>query len=163
MVICVSPQLEVLRSSLSPLSTGDIQPGSHECQTHPLFFVDVLKALLPLPACIPNASYDYMTASASDHIRSLTLLPGSASHLRFCKTAHSHVDVCPSIPNLAHECFLGVALGCVPRPWSHVSLCPWQEPCLLEDGSSVTNCLLEGAVRLAAGSVIQHCHLQVHD
>ncbi|NXP04191.1 FUK kinase, partial [Thinocorus orbignyianus] len=77
-------------------------------------------------ACIPGASYDYMTTSASDHIRSLTLLPGSASHLRFCKTAHSHVD----------------------------------QPCLLEDGSSVTNCLLEGAVRLAAGSVIQHCHLQ---
>ncbi|KAM9625607.1 L-fucose kinase isoform 3-T3 [Morphnus guianensis] len=77
-------------------------------------------------ACIPDASYDYMTMSASDHIRSLTLLPGSASHLRFSKTAHSHVD----------------------------------RPCLLEDGSSVTNCLLEGAVRLAAGSVIQHCHLQ---
>ncbi|KFP19644.1 L-fucose kinase, partial [Egretta garzetta] len=77
-------------------------------------------------ACIPDASYDYMTTSASDHIRSLTLLPGSASHLLFCKTAHSHVD----------------------------------QPCLLEDGSSVTNCLLEGAVRLAAGSVIQHCHLQ---
>ncbi|XP_075366582.1 L-fucose kinase isoform X2 [Mycteria americana] len=76
-------------------------------------------------ACIPDASYDYMTTSASNHIRSLTLLPGSASHLRFCKTAHSHVD-----------------------------------PSLLEDGSSVTNCLLEGAVRLAAGSVIQHCHLQ---
>uniref|UniRef100_A0A8C6NFB5 GDP-fucose pyrophosphorylase domain-containing protein n=1 Tax=Melopsittacus undulatus TaxID=13146 RepID=A0A8C6NFB5_MELUD len=79
-------------------------------------------------ACISNASYDYMTTSASDHIRSLTLLPSSASHLFFCKTAHSHVD----------------------------------QPCLLEDGSSVTNCLLEGAVRLAAGSVIQHCHLQVH-
>ncbi|XP_032926040.1 L-fucose kinase isoform X1 [Catharus ustulatus] len=77
-------------------------------------------------ACIPNASYDYMSASASDHIRSLTVLPGSASHLRFCKTAHSHVD----------------------------------QPCLLEDGSSVTNCLLEGAVQLAAGSVIQHSHLQ---
>ncbi|NXI71651.1 FUK kinase, partial [Anseranas semipalmata] len=77
-------------------------------------------------ACVPNASYDYMTTAASDHIRSLTLLPGSASHLRFCRTAHSHVD----------------------QPW------------LLEDGSSVTNCLLEGAVRLAAGSVIQHCHLQ---
>ncbi|NWY72784.1 FUK kinase, partial [Erithacus rubecula] len=77
-------------------------------------------------ACIPNASYDYMSASASDHIRSLTLLPGSASHLHFCKTAHSHVD----------------------------------QPCLLEDGSSVTNCLLEGTVQLAAGSVIQHCHLQ---
>ncbi|XP_039236765.1 L-fucose kinase isoform X3 [Pipra filicauda] len=77
-------------------------------------------------ACIPDASYDYMTTSASDHIRSLTLLPGSASHLRFCKTAHSHVD----------------------------------QPRLLEDGSSVTNCLLEGAVGLAAGSVIQHCHLQ---
>ncbi|XP_059337757.1 L-fucose kinase [Ammospiza nelsoni] len=77
-------------------------------------------------ACIPNASYDYMTSSASDHIRSLTRLPSSASHLHFCKTAHSHVD----------------------------------QPCLLEDGSSVTNCLLEGAVQLAAGSVIQHCHLQ---
>ncbi|KAM8983394.1 L-fucose kinase [Ara ararauna] len=77
-------------------------------------------------ACIANASYDYMTTSASDHIRSLTLLPSSASHLCFCKTAHSHVD----------------------------------QPCLLEDGSSVTNCLLEGAVRLAASSVIQHCHLQ---
>uniref|UniRef100_A0A669R9C9 L-fucose kinase n=1 Tax=Phasianus colchicus TaxID=9054 RepID=A0A669R9C9_PHACC len=37
---------------------------------------------------------------------------------------------------------------------------PRQQPLLLEDGSSVTNCLLEGAVRLAAGSVIQHCHLQ---
>ncbi|NXO23926.1 FUK kinase, partial [Cisticola juncidis] len=77
-------------------------------------------------ACIPNASYSYLTASASEYIRSLTLLPGSASHLRFCKTAHSHVD----------------------------------QPRLLEDGSSVTNCLLEGAVQLVAGSVIQHCHLQ---
>ncbi|NWR60101.1 FUK kinase, partial [Bucorvus abyssinicus] len=77
-------------------------------------------------ACIPDASYDYMTTSASDHIRSLTLLPGSASHLPFSKTAHSHVD----------------------------------QPCLLENGSSVTNCLLEGAVQLAAGSVVQHCHLQ---
>ncbi|XP_066860811.1 L-fucose kinase isoform X2 [Anser cygnoides] len=77
-------------------------------------------------ACIPDASYDYLTASASDHIRSLTLLPGSASHLRFCKAAHSQAD----------------------QPW------------LLEDGSSVTNSLLEGAVRLAAGSAIQHCHLQ---
>lgn len=142
-------------------SAGDVQPGSHECQTHPLFFVNVLKALLSPPACIPNASYDYMTSSASDHIRSLTLLPRSASHLHFCKTAHSHVDVCPSIPSLAHVCFLGAALGCV--PWSHVSLCPWQQPRLLDDGSSVTNCLLEGAVQLAAGSVIQHCHLQVPD
>ncbi|XP_068022726.1 LOW QUALITY PROTEIN: L-fucose kinase [Melanerpes formicivorus] len=77
-------------------------------------------------ACIPDASYDYLSTSASDHIRSLTLLPGSASHLPFCPTAHSHVE----------------------------------QPCLLEEGSSVTNCLLEGAVRLAAGSVLQHCHLQ---
>ncbi|NXT74836.1 FUK kinase, partial [Zapornia atra] len=76
--------------------------------------------------CIPGATYDYMTTSASDYIRSLTLLPSSASHLRFCKIAHSHVD----------------------------------QPELLDDGSSVTNCLLEGAVWLAAGSVIQHCHLQ---
>ncbi|OXB54282.1 hypothetical protein ASZ78_002909 [Callipepla squamata] len=87
------------------------------------------KALRAFPlsmACIADASYDYLTTAASDHIRSLTLLPGSTSHLHFCKTAHSHVD----------------------------------QPLLLEDGSSVTNCVLEGAVRLAAGSVIQHCHLQ---
>lgn len=42
------------------------------------------------------------------------------------------------------------------RPRVHL-----QQPWLLEDGSSVTNSLLEGAVRLAAGSAIQHCHLQV--
>lgn len=95
-----------------------------------------------------------MTTSASDHIRSLTLLPGSASHLRFCKTAHSHVDVCPSSPALPAVFWV--------LPGSHVPLCPRQQPCLLEDGSSVTNCLLEGAVQLAAGSVVQHCHLQVH-
>ncbi|XP_068812257.1 L-fucose kinase isoform X2 [Struthio camelus] len=87
------------------------------------------RALRPFPlsmACVPDGSYDYLTAAASDHIRSLTLQPGSASHLRFRKIAHSHVD----------------------------------QPRLLADGSSVTNCLLEGAVRLAARSVIQHCHLQ---
>ncbi|XP_064375489.1 L-fucose kinase isoform X2 [Dromaius novaehollandiae] len=86
-------------------------------------------ALRPFPlsmACIPDGSYDYLTMAASDHIRSLTLQPGSASYLRFRKIAHSHVD----------------------------------QPQLLEEGSSVTNCLLEGAVRLAAGSVVQHCHLQ---
>ncbi|XP_064016607.1 L-fucose kinase isoform X2 [Pogoniulus pusillus] len=77
-------------------------------------------------ACISKASYDYLSTSASDHIRSLTLLPTSASHFHFCPTAHAHLD----------------------QPW------------LLEEGSAVTNCLLEGAVRLAAGSVIQHCHLQ---
>uniref|UniRef100_A0A8B9SCV9 Fucose kinase n=1 Tax=Apteryx owenii TaxID=8824 RepID=A0A8B9SCV9_APTOW len=43
---------------------------------------------------------------------------------------------------------------------AHVPLRSLQQPRLVEDGSSVTNCLLEGAVRLAAGSVVQHCHLQ---
>ncbi|XP_074864421.1 L-fucose kinase [Carettochelys insculpta] len=38
---------------------------------------------------------------------------------------------------------------------SHVA-----EPELLEDGCSVTNCLLEGAVRVGPGSILQHCHLQ---
>lgn len=36
-----------------------------------------------------------------------------------------------------------------------------QELQLLEAGSSVVNCLLEGAVQLGSGSVLQHCHLQV--
>uniref|UniRef100_A0A674IWP1 L-fucose kinase n=1 Tax=Terrapene triunguis TaxID=2587831 RepID=A0A674IWP1_9SAUR len=35
-----------------------------------------------------------------------------------------------------------------------------QQPQLLEDGCSVTNSLLEGAVRVEPGSVLQHCHLQ---
>uniref|UniRef100_A0A8C8RF37 L-fucose kinase n=1 Tax=Pelusios castaneus TaxID=367368 RepID=A0A8C8RF37_9SAUR len=38
---------------------------------------------------------------------------------------------------------------------SHVA-----QPQLLEDGCSVTNSLLEGAVKLGPGSVLQHCHLQ---
>lgn len=55
--------------------------------------------------------------------------------------------------------FWGVAPCCLASPWRpRVHL---QQPWLLEDGSSVTNSLLEGAVRLAAGSAIQHCHLQV--
>ncbi|KAI6077531.1 L-fucose kinase [Aix galericulata] len=111
-------------------------------------------------ACIPDASYDYLTVSASDHIRSLTLLPGSASHLRFCKTAHSQADVGPSSPvSPSGTVFRGVAPRCVASPWR--PRVPLQQPWLLEDGSSVTNSLLEGAVRLAAGSAIQHCHLQV--
>ncbi|NWI22135.1 FUK kinase, partial [Crypturellus soui] len=77
-------------------------------------------------ACIPDGSYDYLSAAASDHIHSLTLQPGCGGHLHFRKIAHSHVD----------------------------------QPQLIQDGSSVTNCVLEGAVQLAAGSVLQHCHLQ---
>ncbi|KAM4637918.1 L-fucose kinase isoform 3-T7 [Amazona ochrocephala] len=94
-------------------------------------------------ACIPNASYDYMTTSASDHIRSLTLLPSSASHLCFCKTAHSHVDVCPSTPTLAHTHVPGLlwtgtcptclcALGSSPVSWRMALRSPtacWKEPC----------------------------------
>ncbi|KAM3829017.1 L-fucose kinase isoform 2-T2 [Vipera latastei] len=34
------------------------------------------------------------------------------------------------------------------------------EPHLLEEGCSVTNCLLEGAVAVGPGSVIQHCSLE---
>lgn len=150
----LSPPLRLGMFSLAAL-------GSRGCRAHPRLPSACWQLSCRPAACIPDASYDYMTTSASDHIRSLTLLPGSASHLRFCKTAHSHVDVRPFIPSLAHAHFLGVAPGCVAGPRSHVPLCPRQQPCLLEDGSSVTNCLLEGAVRLAAGSVIQHCHLQV--
>ncbi|XP_075017051.1 L-fucose kinase isoform X1 [Calonectris borealis] len=106
-------------------------------------------------ACIPDASYDYMTTSASEHIRSLTLLPGSASHLRFCKTAHSHVDVRPSIPSLAHAHFLGVAPdpgptclcapGSSPGSWRTALRSPtacWKELCgwrLAVSSSTVTS------------------------
>lgn len=36
-----------------------------------------------------------------------------------------------------------------------------QEWLLLEAGSAVVSCLLEGPVRLGPGSVLQHCHLRV--
>ncbi|XP_023564926.1 L-fucose kinase isoform X4 [Octodon degus] len=35
-----------------------------------------------------------------------------------------------------------------------------EEPQLLENGSSVVSCLLEGPVHLGPGSVLQHCHLR---
>lgn len=35
-----------------------------------------------------------------------------------------------------------------------------EEPQLLEVGSSVVSCLLEGPVHLGPGSVLQHCHLR---
>uniref|UniRef100_A0A7M4E1V4 Fucose kinase n=1 Tax=Crocodylus porosus TaxID=8502 RepID=A0A7M4E1V4_CROPO len=41
-----------------------------------------------------------------------------------------------------------------------ISHLPFCKPQLLEDGSSITNSLLEGAVQLGPRSVIQHCHLQ---
>uniref|UniRef100_A0A452H8L3 L-fucose kinase n=1 Tax=Gopherus agassizii TaxID=38772 RepID=A0A452H8L3_9SAUR len=46
-----------------------------------------------------------------------------------------------------------------PTPERWFLLLP-QQPQLLEDGCSVTNSLLEGAVRVESGSVLQHCHLQ---
>lgn len=48
-----------------------------------------------------------------------------------------------------------------PRLWALMTSLASQEPQLLGAGSSVISCLLEGPVRLGAGSVLQHCHLQV--
>ncbi|CAI5782010.1 L-fucose kinase isoform X2 [Podarcis lilfordi] len=87
------------------------------------------KALHAVPltmAYIPEGCYDYMTMSASDHIRHLTPHPGNARSKAFRKVAHSHVA----------------------------------EPQLLAEGCSVTNSLLEGAVKVGPGSVIQHCRLK---
>ncbi|XP_067326996.1 L-fucose kinase [Anolis sagrei] len=87
------------------------------------------KALHTIPLTmvyIPDGSYDYMTASASDHIRHLTASVGNAHGGSFCKVAHSHVE----------------------------------EPELLEEGCSVTNSLLEGAVAVGPGTAIQHCCLK---
>ncbi|NXT24565.1 FUK kinase, partial [Syrrhaptes paradoxus] len=88
-------------------------------------------------ACIPDASYDYMTTSASDHIRSLTLLPGSASHLRFCKTAHSHVD----------------------QPWfledgSSVTNCLLEGAVCLAAGSVIQHCHLQGPLEIGPGCLL---------
>ncbi|KAH0619396.1 hypothetical protein JD844_000008 [Phrynosoma platyrhinos] len=53
------------------------------------------KALHSMPLTmvyIPDGSYDYMTTSASDHIRHLTTSVGSAHGGCFCKVAHSQVE-----------------------------------------------------------------------
>nr|XP_020653568.1 L-fucose kinase isoform X1 [Pogona vitticeps] len=87
------------------------------------------KALRGVPLTtvyIPGGCYDYMTASASDHIGRLVPGGGSAHGQSFCKVAHSRVA----------------------------------EPQLLDAGCSVTNSLLEGAVTVGPGSVIQHCSLK---
>ncbi|XP_064885044.1 L-fucose kinase isoform X5 [Columba livia] len=89
-------------------------------------------------ACIPNASYDYMTTSASDHIRSLTLLPGSASHLRFCKTAHSHVD---QQPHLLED-------------GSSVTNCLLEGAVQLAAGSVVQHCHLQGPLEIGPGCLL---------
>lgn len=122
--------------------------GCWGCQEHllALRLQSACRQLSWLPAaCIPDASYDYLTASASDHIRSLTLLPGSASHLRFCKTAHSQADVGPSSPASPSGTFFGALLPAAwPAPGVPVSPCSspgswrtaprsptacWREPC----------------------------------
>ncbi|NXA53024.1 FUK kinase, partial [Nothocercus julius] len=127
-----SPQLslffDIVLSMASGVTEQEFVQGAGDASARSARSVlwAALRAFPLSMACIPNGSYDYLSAAASDHIRSLTLQPGSGSHLPFRKIAHSHVD----------------------------------QPQLVEDGSSVTNCLLEGAVRLAAGSVLQHCHLQ---
>ncbi|KAM6123499.1 L-fucose kinase [Phoenicopterus ruber ruber] len=88
-------------------------------------------------ACIPDASYDYMTTSASDHIRSLTLLPGSASHLHFCKTAHSHVDQ----PSLLED-------------GSSVTNCLLEGAVQLAAGSVIQHCHLQGPLEIGPGCLL---------
>ncbi|XP_030811888.1 L-fucose kinase isoform X3 [Camarhynchus parvulus] len=88
-------------------------------------------------ACIPNASYDYMTSSASDHIRSLTLLPSSASHLHFCKTAHSHVDQ----PSLLED-------------GSSVTNCVLEGAVQLAAGSVIQHCHLQGPLVIGPGCLL---------
>ncbi|XP_037265116.1 L-fucose kinase isoform X1 [Falco rusticolus] len=88
-------------------------------------------------ACIPDASYDYMTTSASDYIRSLTLLPGSASHLHFCKTAHSHVDQ----PHLLED-------------GSSVTNCLLEGAVQLAAGSVIQHCHLQGPLEIGPGCLL---------
>uniref|UniRef100_A0A8C3JWJ8 L-fucose kinase n=1 Tax=Calidris pygmaea TaxID=425635 RepID=A0A8C3JWJ8_9CHAR len=90
-------------------------------------------------ACIPGASYDYMTTSASDHIRSLTLLPGSQPCL---------LEDGSSVINCLLEGAVQLAAGSV------IQHCHLQGP--LEIGPG---CLLSG---LSAGSslALQGCPLR---
>ncbi|XP_026570118.1 L-fucose kinase isoform X1 [Pseudonaja textilis] len=60
-----------------------------------------------------------------------------------------------------HICRLTPQLGDAhSRAFCKVAHSSVEEPRLLEEGCSVTNCLLEGAVVVGPGNVIQHCCLQ---
>ncbi|XP_030313845.1 L-fucose kinase [Calypte anna] len=88
-------------------------------------------------ACIPHASYDYLTTSASEHISSLNLLPGSASHLHFCKTAHSHVDQ-----------------PCLLEDGSLVTNCLLEGAVQLAAGSVIQHCHLQGPLEIGPGCLL---------
>ncbi|KYO37017.1 L-fucose kinase isoform C [Alligator mississippiensis] len=79
---------------------------------------------------------------------SMACIPdGSYDYMTMAASDHIHnLTLCTG--SISHLPFCRVA-------HSHVA-----QPQLLEDGSSITNSLLEGAVQLGPWSVIQHCHLQ---
>ncbi|XP_060537497.1 L-fucose kinase isoform X6 [Pantherophis guttatus] len=104
---------------------GDVQ-SSRAARTARTVLWKTLRTLPLTMAYLPDATYNYMTSCASEHIYHLTPQPSDAHSRGFCKVAHSNVD----------------------------------EPRLLEEGCSVTNCLLGGAVVVGPGNVIQHCSLE---
>ncbi|XP_042336778.1 L-fucose kinase isoform X2 [Sceloporus undulatus] len=98
------------------------------------------KALHTMPLTmvyIPDGSYDYMTTSASDHIRHLTASVASAHGGSFCKVAHSHVEE----PQLLEE-------GC------SVTNSLLEGPVAVGPGSAIQHCCLQGPLQIRSGCLL---------
>ncbi|XP_064016610.1 L-fucose kinase isoform X5 [Pogoniulus pusillus] len=128
-------------------------------------FDDCGRAFTCLPVEEPSAPAEALVCNLDSLLETMThrLCVGSPPGVWVCST--DMLLTVPSEPGIDWDGFQGVRVIAVPGSQMYarchgVYLADEQQPWLLEEGSAVTNCLLEGAVRLAAGSVIQHCHLQ---
>lgn len=111
------PEVQSLASwvRLGPVCCLPVRSEGQGSASVPRVFSRLLVAMLtpPLPlfaAYIPGGCYDYMTMSASDHIRHLTPHVGTACSLSFRKAAHSHVAV--STPRSLPPC-VEATLSCM--------------------------------------------------
>lgn len=108
---------------------------------------DVYCVLFAVTVYIPGGRYDYLNLSGRQHVMRLSCDWTDRNTL-------SHIQVTLPVPVAAvvvHTSLFGSSLiNCVPQRESRV-----------DQRARVINSVLEGDVDVAAGAVVQHCHLQV--
>lgn len=97
---------------------------------------------------IPEGRYDYLTQSGREHVIRLTE-SGSETIIL------SHIQV-GNVVNMFLRYFFNKV--CFHKCFALSVLKDVQS---VSEGSRVINSVLEGDVRVSAGAVVQHCHLQV--
>lgn len=113
-----------------------------------LVLSNILSNIRSLPVYIPEGRYDYLTQSGREHVVRLTE-SGSETMIL------SHIQV-GNVVNIISEIFIN-------KDSYHkcLALSVLKEVKSVAEGSRVINSVLEGDVRVSAGAVVQHCHLQV--